>query len=151
MINKTNKKLMVTILSMSLLTVMAGAAVAPALNVIKEYFSDVNQTLVHMIISIQALFIALTILVFPKLSRCFKAKELVMIVLTLYVVVGCIAGLFSNIYVVLIFRAFVGIGVGIIMPLSQLKLHLNCKYISYQLCLNATAHFLCKFLGDSHS
>lgn len=116
--NKTSKTLTVSILSLSLLTVMAGAAVAPALNVIKEYFYDVDQTLVQMIISIPALFIALTSLIFPKLSQKFKVKELVMAGLLLYVIGGCVAGLFDNIYVVLIFRALVGVGVGIIMPLS---------------------------------
>ena len=115
---KSNNKLKVTILSLSLLTVMAGAAVAPALNVIKEYFCDVDQTFVQMIISIPALFIALTSFIFPKLSQKLKAKELVLIGLLLYVVGGCVAGLFSNIYLVLAFRALVGIGVGIIMPLS---------------------------------
>ena len=115
---KTRKKLTVTILSLSLLTVMAGAAVAPALNVIKEHFCDVNQTLVQMIISIPALFIALTGFAFPKLSQKFKAKELVLAGLLLYVVGGCAAGLFSNIYIILVFRALVGVGVGIIMPLS---------------------------------
>ena len=115
---RSNNNLKVTILSLSLLTVMAGAAIAPALNVIKEYFCDADQTLVQMIISIPALFIALTSLVFPKLSQKFKAKELVMIGLLLYVVGGSAAGLFSNIYMVLAFRALVGIGVGIIMPLS---------------------------------
>ena len=41
-----------------------------------------------------------------------------MIGLLLYTVGGCIAGAFSQIVLVLIMRAFVGIGVGIIMPLS---------------------------------
>ena len=41
-----------------------------------------------------------------------------MIGLLLYTVSGCIAGAFSQIVLVLIMRAFVGIGVGIIMPLS---------------------------------
>ena len=36
----TAKPLVVSILSLSLLTVMAGAAVAPALGVIQEYFAD---------------------------------------------------------------------------------------------------------------
>jgi len=31
---------------------------------------------------------------------------------------GCLAGAFSNIWLVLAFRALVGMGVGIIMPLS---------------------------------
>lgn len=108
----------VAILSLSLLTVMAGAAVAPALGVIKSYFSEAPQTLVQMIISIPALFIALTNIIFPKLSRTFKARDLLMAGLLLYTVGGCIAGAFSNIYLVLIFRALVGVGVGIIMPLS---------------------------------
>lgn len=112
------RNLTIAILSLSLLTVMAGAAVAPALNTIKLYFSDVNQTLVQMIISTPALFIFLTNTIFPKLCRTFKAKELVMAGLIFYVVGGCAAGLFNNIFIVLIFRALVGIGVGIIMPLS---------------------------------
>lgn len=106
------------ILSLSLLTVMAGAAVAPALNIIKSYFSDVDQALVQMIISMPALFIFLTNMIFPKLCRIFRAKELVTAGLLLYIIGGCAAGLFSNIYLVLIFRALVGVGVGIIMPLS---------------------------------
>lgn len=110
--------LTVTILSLSLLTVMAGAAVAPALGVIQEYFKDTDQMLVQMIISIPALFIALTNIVFPKLCKVFKSKTLVMAGLALYVLGGCMAGLFSNIYLVLIFRALVGMGVGIIMPMS---------------------------------
>lgn len=118
--NQTNnsKRIQAAILSLSLLTVMAGAAVAPALQIILEYFKDVDQTLVQMIISIPALFIALTGFVFPTLCRTFKSKTLVMIGLILYTAGGCMAGLFSNIYAVLAFRALVGMGVGIIMPLS---------------------------------
>lgn len=116
--NINEKKLKAAILSLSLLTVMAGAAVAPALQIILEYFKDVEQTLVQMIISIPALFIVLTSFVFPALGKKFKSKELVMIGLIFYTVGGCLAGAFSNIYAVLAFRALVGIGVGIVMPLS---------------------------------
>lgn len=112
------RNLTMTILSLSLLTVMAAAAVAPALNTIQDYFSDVNQTLVQMIISVPALFIFLTNTIFPKLCKIFKSKELVLAGLILYIVCGCAAGLFDNIFMVLIFRALVGVGVGIIMPLS---------------------------------
>lgn len=114
---KTNN-LKIAILSLSLLTVMAGAAVAPALHVILEYFHDTDQALVQMIISVPALFIALTSFVVPSLCGKFKSKELVLLGLGLYVIGGCIAGAFSNIWVVLLFRALVGVGVGIIMPLS---------------------------------
>ena len=111
-------RLMVSILSLSLLTVMAGAAVAPALNIIQEHFSSASSGLVQMIISIPAIFIAATNLLFRRLSRLFTARTLVIIGLVLYIAGGCLAGIFDNIYVVLIFRAIVGIGVGIIMPLS---------------------------------
>ncbi len=114
----TAKPLVVSILSLSLLTVMAGAAVAPALGVIQEYFADSSPVLVQMIISIPAIFIVITNSIFPRLCKRFGAKALTMIGLLLYTVGGCIAGAFSQIVLVLIMRAFVGIGVGIIMPLS---------------------------------
>ncbi len=111
-------RLMVSILSISLLTVMAGAAVAPALGIIREYFSDEPLTVVQLIISMPALFIAITNLFFGRLCRIFTAKKLTLIGLIMYVVFGCAAGLFSNIYFVLVCRALLGIGVGILMPLS---------------------------------
>ena len=115
---KKQTTLVVSILSLSLLTVMAGAAVAPALGVIQEYFADSNPLFVQMIVSIPAIFIVMTNFIFPKLCAKFGAKTLVTIGLIFYVFGGCMAGAFSNIYMVLITRAFVGVGVGIIMPLS---------------------------------
>ena len=120
MSNQTNhgKTLTVSILSLSLLTVMAGAAVAPALSVIQAHFADTNQFFVQMIISVPALFIVITNFIFPKLCKLFGAKTLVLIGLLFYTAGGCAAGLFDNIFLVLVMRALVGIGVGIIMPLS---------------------------------
>ena len=109
---------MTAILSLSLLTVMAGAAVAPALNIIQEHFQNASPGLVQMIISIPAIFIAITNLFFKKLCRVFTIRTLVIIGLVLYTAGGLFAGAFDNIYIVLIFRAIVGIGVGIIMPMS---------------------------------
>lgn len=107
-----------SILSLSLLTVMAGAAVAPALGVIQAYFSDCDPLFVQMIISMPAIFIVLTNFIFPKLCRRLGSKTLVMIGLLFYTLGGCLAGAFDHIAVVLLMRALVGIGVGIIMPLS---------------------------------
>jgi len=111
-------RLMTAILSLSLLTVMAGAAVAPALNIIQTHFHTASPGLVQMIISIPAIFIAIANLFFKRLCRCFTIRTLVIIGLVLYTAGGCLAGAFDNIYAVLIFRAIVGIGVGIIMPMS---------------------------------
>lgn len=112
------KSLMLSILSLSLLTVMAGAAVAPALGVVQAYFSDVNPLLVQMIVSVPAIFIVLTNLAFSRLCTIFRVRTLVMIGLLLYTVGGCVAGCFNHIGLVLLARALVGVGVGIIMPLS---------------------------------
>lgn len=112
------KNLTVTILSLSLLTVMAGAAVAPALGIIRAHFADVDQLLVQMIISIPALFIVLTNLVFPRLTARFRSRSLLLFGLLLYTVGGSLAGIFDHIGAVLLFRALVGVGVGIIMPMS---------------------------------
>ena len=117
-IASNQKTLTVSILSLSLLTVMAGAAVAPALGVIKEHFADSDQLFVQMIISMPALFIVLTNLFFGRLAEKFGARTLVITGLLLYTVGGCAAGLFDSIVLVLAMRALVGIGVGIIMPLS---------------------------------
>lgn len=117
-IASNQRSLTVSILSLSLLTVMAGAAVAPALGVIKEYFAGSDQLFVQMIISMPALMIVVTNLFFGKLAGKFGAKTLVITGLLLYTVGGCAAGLFNSIGLVLATRALVGIGVGIIMPLS---------------------------------
>ncbi|WP_303857549.1 MFS transporter [Aminicella lysinilytica] len=114
----SSKKLAVTVLSLSLLTVMAGAAVAPALGVIERYFAGESQLLIQMIISVPAIFIVFTNMFFPKMCKVCKSRTLVLIGLILYTVGGCAAGLFSSIYTVLAARALVGIGVGIVMPMS---------------------------------
>ncbi len=112
------KSLSITILSLSLLTVMAGAAVAPALGTIQSYFSTTNRFFIQMIISVPPLFIIIVNLMFPWLCRHFKNRSLVLAGLLLYTLGGCAAGLFNNIYLVLLTRALVGVGVGIIMPFS---------------------------------
>lgn len=116
---QNNKKsLMTAILSLSLLTVMAGAAVAPALGTIREHFASSDDTVIQLIISMPALFIFLSSFIFPALCRRFKARTIVMAGLFLYIFGGCGAGLIDNIWIVLIFRALVGCGVGLIMPMS---------------------------------
>ena len=97
---------------------MAGAAVAPALEVIREHFSEASKLEIQLIVSMPALFIVITNLFFGKLAERFGARALTMLGLVLYTVGGSAAGLFDSIWAVLIMRALVGVGVGIIMPLS---------------------------------
>lgn len=112
------KRLLYTILSISLLTVMAGAAIAPALGVISAHFAGRNPLLIQLIVSLPALFIILTNLVFPWLCRLMKTRTLALIGLALYVLSGAGAFFVDNIWVLLAFRALMGVSVGMIMPLS---------------------------------
>ena len=109
---------MYTILSISLLTVMAGAAIAPALGVISEHFPGQSPLLIQLIVSLPALFIILTNLVFPWLCRLMKTRTLALTGLALYVLSGAGAFFVDDIWLLLIFRALMGVSVGMIMPLS---------------------------------
>lgn len=113
-----SRKIKSTILSISLLTVMAGAAVAPALGVIKEHFSNNPDILINLIISIPALFIIITNLGFNYLCRFMRTKTIAVTGLILYVVAGTFALFANNIWILLSFRAALGISVGLLMPLS---------------------------------
>lgn len=112
------KILIATILSMSLLTVMAGAAVAPALNAISAHFCNAKPMLIQFVVSMPALFIILTNLCFPVLCKIFRTRAIALIGLAIYVVAGSGAFLVDNIYILLILRALLGVSVGMIMPLS---------------------------------
>lgn len=116
--NTTGRKLVATILSISLLTVMAGAAIAPALGIIREHFSDSPDMLVQLIVSLPALFIILSNLAFPYLCSLMKTRTLALTGLILYVVSGTGCFLCGNIWTLLGLRALLGVSVGMIMPLS---------------------------------
>ena len=116
--NYVNKKVTATILSMSLLTVMAGAAIAPALGIIKAHFCDASAMLVQFIVSMPALLIIVTNLFFLPLSRILRTRAIATTGLLLYVVAGAGCFFIDNIYALLLLRAVLGISVGLIMPLS---------------------------------
>ena len=115
---RVSKKVTATILSMSLLTVMAGAAIAPALGIIKAHFSDASAMLVQFIVSMPALLIIVTNLFFLPLSRILRTRAIATTSLLLYVVAGAGCFFVDDIYVLLLLRAVLGISVGLIMPLS---------------------------------
>ena len=117
--NKTDSgKLSFTILSISLLTVMAGAAIAPALGIIRDHFADAPDMLIQLIVSLPALFIIVTNLLFPWLCRLMKTRTLALTGLLLYVVAGAGCFFVDDIWLLLALRALLGVSVGMIMPLS---------------------------------
>ncbi len=110
--------LTIAILSISLLTVMAGAAMAPALGAIKEHFSECSPLTVQLIVSLPALFIIITTFLFRLLCRLMKTRTLALFGLLLYVAAGAGAFFVDEISLLLVLRALLGVSVGMIMPLS---------------------------------
>lgn len=106
------------ILSISLLTTMAGAAIAPALDVIQAHFCGLNPLWVQMLVSVPALFIILTTFIFPRLTRRYTTRTLVVSALLVYIISGSAAYLINSIWVIMILRAILGCSVGVLMPLS---------------------------------
>ncbi len=111
-------KLTYTILSISVLTVMAGAAIAPALGIIKEHFASYSDLLIQLIVSVPALLIICTTFAFPALCRVAKTRTLALAALFFYILTGTGCYFVDNIWVLLGLRAALGVCVGIIMPLS---------------------------------
>lgn len=116
--NTTSRRITCTILSMSLLTVMAGAAIAPALGTMRAHFSDCPQILVQLIVSMPSFFIILTNLLFLQISRHFGSRTIALAGLTLYVAAGTCCYFTHHIASLLVLRALLGVSVGLVMPLS---------------------------------
>lgn len=115
---KSNGILTFTILSISLLTVMAGAAMAPALGVIRSHFADKSSLMVQLIVSLPALTIIITNLFFPLLCRLMRTRTIAVTGLIMYVLLGSGVFFVDGIWTVLVLRALLGVSVGMIMPLS---------------------------------
>ena len=115
---KNKRGLLWAILSISLLTVMAGAAMAPALGAIREHFADCSPMTVQLIVSLPALFIILATFLFRPLCRLVRTRTLALSGLILYVLAGAGAYFIENIVWLLVMRGMLGVSVGMIMPLS---------------------------------
>ena len=116
--SKIPKMVTATILSMSLLTIMAAAAIAPAMGVIRQHFSSSPEIMVQLIISLPALFIIITNMFFLQISRVWRTRTIATLGLLLYVVAGTGCVFIDNLNALLVMRAFLGVSVGLIMPLS---------------------------------
>ncbi|HPJ02205.1 MAG TPA: MFS transporter [Candidatus Limiplasma sp.] len=111
------RKLKFTILSLSLITVLAAAAVSPALGLIAQHFSDADPLLIKLIVTLPGLSIIVSSLLVNLVIKKYESKRVALLGLILFTA-GSAAGLVNNIYVMLVFRILLGAGVGLVMPLS---------------------------------
>ncbi len=113
-----NRLLKPTILSISLLTVMAGAAVSPALGSISQAFPTASPEIIKMILSLPAIMIIIFSFVSGRLASSMSKRYIMIAGIVIYLIGGVGAGFCTTIYQLLMFRAILGVGVGLLMPLS---------------------------------
>jgi MFS family permease len=112
--------LKLTLLLASMMTMMAGAVVSPSLPQIAEVFADVKYSaiLTRLVITLPALFIALSSPFYGKYSDRIGRKNLFLFALVLYALGGSSGYYLDNIYLILLGRVVLGIAVGGIMTLT---------------------------------
>ncbi len=107
-----------SILSISLLTVMASAAISPALAKISQAFPGVDKTLIKLVLTLPSLLIIPFSILAGQLVRKMRKKTILFIGLVIYFLGGVGGAFAQTITQLLVVRAFFGIGVGLIIPLS---------------------------------
>lgn len=108
----------IAVLSLSLLTIMSGAGVAPGINKIAEAFPGTSETVIKLIISLPPLFMIVAALLSGFIGKFIKHKTLIISGLVLFIIGGVGAGYMQTIPQILLFRAMLGFGTGIILPFS---------------------------------
>lgn len=106
------------ILSISLLLIMTGAAMSPSLGNISDAFNDSSKLLIKMILTIPSLMIIPSSIISGKLVEKIKKRTILIVGISIYIVGGLGGGFAKSIYSLLMFRALLGVGAGLILPLS---------------------------------
>jgi MFS family permease len=107
-----------TILSVSLLTIMASAAVSPALAQIRAAFPGVSPTTVKLILTLPSLMIIPFSLLSGWLSARVPKRSILLVGLLIYAAGGVGGAAARSIRELLALRCVLGVGIGLIMPLS---------------------------------
>lgn len=110
--------LKVTILSLSLLTIITGAAVAPSLSVIHGHFSTVDPLYIKLIITLPGLVLIPFSILSGKLAERVSKKNIIIVGLALYILGGMGGAVSKNFIQLMIMRVILGSGIGLIAPQS---------------------------------
>lgn len=113
-----NRMLKPTIISIAMATVMAGAAISPAIGLIAANFPDTHPTLIKLVLTAPSLLIIPFSFLSGYLTKKISKRSIVLIGIGIYVVAGVGAQFTNTIEMLLAFRFVLGAGVGLVMPLS---------------------------------
>ncbi|WP_276355791.1 MFS transporter [Cohnella caldifontis] len=89
---------------------------APVVKLLAVAFPETDRLLIQWIVTISSLFILPTLFMASYLARNFPRKNILIVGLLLYIVGGIGPALSSSFTVILLFRAIMGISIGLISP-----------------------------------
>lgn len=108
----------ISILSLSLLTIMANSAVSPALGEIALAFPEAGRLSVQMVVSLPGIIIVPVLFLAGFLLKHFSRKQILVFGLTVFTLGGTLGAIANSIPALLFFRGLLGVGIGIVMPFS---------------------------------
>lgn len=114
----SQKFLKPAVLSLSFLSVLSGAAVSPALGQIKIAFPESSDLAIQMILTLPPLLVIPVSLFSGRLAMVFRKRQLLFVGLVIYILGGLGGGFVNSMPMLLVTRALLGIGNGVIAPLS---------------------------------
>lgn len=113
-----SRMLIPSILSVSLLTIMAPTAVSPALAAICEAFPGISQTQAKLVLTLPTLVMMPIGLFSARLTARIDKKKLLLLGMNLFLVFGVAGGFVNDFCLLLVMRLLFGLGLGIMTPLS---------------------------------
>ena len=116
--SKKSTTLKIALLSLSLLTILTGGPIAPVLGEVTKEFPDATPTQVQMVLTLPSIFIMVVSLITGQLAMRIRKRTLLFAGLTFFFVGGLSGLVAPTLQTLLITRAIMGIGVGIIAPLA---------------------------------
>ncbi|MDE2443633.1 MAG: MFS transporter [Methanocorpusculum sp.] len=102
---------LVFLLLAAMLTLMGGAAVAPALPLISEVFSDAPEFLISMIITLPSLAVACTGYLIGIACDKFGRRQVLLFSLVVFAVAGSAGFYLDSLWAILVSRVILGVGI----------------------------------------
>lgn len=115
--NKTFLKFVV--LSVSILY-MGSTALSPAIANIQEVFKDESIQNIMLLVSLPSITMVLASLIFGKLTEFLSRRGVFFLGIGLFLIGGLVPYFMNDLYMILVMRGILGLGLGVIFPLSIL-------------------------------
>jgi MFS family permease len=109
----------IAILSISVLTLMTGTAISPALGKISAAFPSAGPTWIRLIVTIPAVMIVICSILCASLSKRIRKRTLVLCGVALYVIAGVGSAFAPSFWFLFVSRLILGMAAGIFVPLAN--------------------------------